>query len=310
VTALAAPQVGTFRAIGTTATVAVTEPCALPEALAAVSLLLEQADVAMSRFRDDSEIFALACAGGRAIPVSPLLADAVEVALAAAADTDGIVDPTIGASMVAAGYDRDLADVVSDPAGVLLPRPAAGWRSVDLHRSPDTLAVPPGVVLDLGATGKAFLADRAAETVVAAVGGGALVSLGGDVAVAGEAPTTGWSVRISEQPDAPLGGADGVDVAVSAGGLATSSTLLRRWQRGRHQLHHIFDPTTGLPAPVVWRTVSVAAATCAGANAASTTAVVLGTVAPAWLATRHLPARLVADDGWSITVGGWPEDAP
>jgi thiamine biosynthesis lipoprotein len=71
-------------------------------------------------------------------------------------------------------------------------------------------------------------------------------------------------------------------------------------------MHHVVDPRTGRPAPEVWRTVSVAAATCVGANIASTAAVVLGEDAPAWLAARQLPARLVRVSGEVERVAGWP----
>jgi thiamine biosynthesis lipoprotein len=72
-------------------------------------------------------------------------------------------------------------------------------------------------------------------------------------------------------------------------------------------LHHILDPRTGLPAAGPWRTVSVAAATCAEANAAATAAIVAGDRAQAWLTAQGLPARLVAIDGTVRFTGGWPE---
>nr|WP_282190395.1 FAD:protein FMN transferase [Streptomyces sp. RLB1-33] len=91
-----------------------------------------------------------------------------------------------------------------------------------------------------------------------------------------------------------------------SGGLATSGTTTRRWRRGAHDLHHIVAPYTGLPAETPWRTVSVAAATCADANAAGTAALVKGAGAERWLARLGLPARLVAKDGTVVTTPGWP----
>ena len=73
-------------------------------------------------------------------------------------------------------------------------------------------------------------------------------------------------------------------------------------------LHHILDPRTGLPAEPVWRTVSVAAGSCADANAASTAAVIRGRRALGWLAQLGLPARLVDATGVVFTAGGWPDD--
>jgi FAD:protein FMN transferase len=97
-------------------------------------------------------------------------------------------------------------------------------------------------------------------------------------------------------------------IAIQSGGLATSSTTGRRWRRGGSVLHHILDPRTGLPAPPVWRTVSVAASTCTAANTASTAAIIRGEAAPGWLAGLGLPARLVTEDGAVVTVGGWPAE--
>ena len=73
-------------------------------------------------------------------------------------------------------------------------------------------------------------------------------------------------------------------------------------------MHHILDPRTGMPVRAGWRTVSVAAATCAEANIATTAAIVRGDGAAAWLSALGLPARLVDRAGHVRTVGGWPPD--
>ena len=97
-------------------------------------------------------------------------------------------------------------------------------------------------------------------------------------------------------------------VTIHDGGLATSSTAARRWRRGGDILHHILDPRTGRPAAPVWRTVSVAAATCADANTAATAAIIRGRQAIGWLTGLGLPARLVALDGTVRTLADWPSD--
>jgi thiamine biosynthesis lipoprotein len=184
-------------------------------------------------------------------------------------------------------------------------RRRARWAAVRVNPPRGTIALPPGVKLDLGATAKAWAADRAALAAQAASGCGVLVSLGGDVATCGECPPGGWRVHVTDDhrdgPDAP-----GQTVAISGGGLATSSTFVRRWLYGGRQMHHIIDPATGDPARSPWRTVSVAAADCADANIATTAAIVRGEDAAAWLARAGLPARLVANDGTVIRIGAWP----
>ena len=183
-----------------------------------------------------------------------------------------------------------------------------GWRSIRLDPATRQLTVPAGVQLDLGATVKGWAADRSAAGIAGKLGCGVLVSLGGDTAVAGEPPEGGWRIRVQDvttTPDEPPRGPSAV-VAIRDGGLATSSTTARRWQRGGDVLHHILDPRTALPAAPVWRTVSVAAATCADANTAATAAIIRGRQAPAWLASLNLPARLVEPDGTVHTSAAGP----
>ena len=216
--------------------------------------------------------------------------------------------PTIGRSLRLAGYDRDFAGIEDGRARPLVLAAAPGWRGVRLDVATRSVTVPRGVELDLGATAKALAADRAAAAAARATGAGVLVSLGGDIALAGAAPAGGWAIRVGEDhaagPDAP-----GQTVALRTGGLATSSTTVRRWTRAGRQLHHILDPRSGAPADGPWRTVSVAAASCVDANIAATAAVLRGPAAPAWLASQRLPARLVGADGEVLAVAGWPEES-
>src|SRR6185312_544107 len=161
-----------------------------------------------------------------------------------------------------------------------------GWRAVAFNPSTNTVRIPRDVEIDLGATAKALASDLAARAALEAVGsGGVLVSLGGDIAVAGEAPEEGWLVQTSEDSGAPIDHAEET-IGIRAGGVATSSTTVRRWVRGTVTLHHIFDPATGLPAVGPWRTVSVVAASCVDANIASTAAIVMADRAVAWLETQ------------------------
>ena len=163
--------------------------------------------------------------------------------------------------------------------------------------------------LDLGATVKAWAADRSAERIARALACGVLVSLGGDIAVAGDVPPGGWSIRVQDvagDPSAPDDGPTSI-IAIHHGGLATSSTSARRWQRG-DVMHHILDPRTGRPADGLWRTVSVAAGSALDANIASTAAIIRGLRSASWLARLGLPARLVTVDGNVTTVAGWPAE--
>ncbi len=306
---IAEPATVSFPALGATALLCVAEAAGLPAAHAELEAELAQIDGACSRFREDSELVRLNASDGEPVPVSPLLFEAIEVAVSAAASTGGLVDPTIGRSLRLAGYDRSFASVrLRDGTRFrAVFAPAAGWRRLELDRARRTVRVPAGVELDLGATAKALAADRSARAAARASGTGVLVSLGGDISVAGQAPRGGWPVRIADDHASGLD-EPGPTVAIAAGGLATSGTTVRRWLAGDAELHHIVDPATGRPARTPWRTVSVTGPSCVDANVASTAALLLGANAPAWLAARRFAARLVRNSGAVAYAGGWPED--
>jgi thiamine biosynthesis lipoprotein len=296
-----------FEALGTTAVVAVTRPQRLSAASSVVAAELAAVDRTYSRFRPDSELMRLCDLGGHTMPVSPLLAAALAAALHAAECTGGLVDPTVGAAVSALGYDRDFASVTDSHPALPAERATPGPSAIEFDPTRRTARVAPGTQLDLGATGKALAADRAAARAAAATGCGVLVSLGGDVAVAGGGPEGGWPIGIADDHRAHVSGIHQT-IAIDRGGIATSSTTTRTWRCAGEDCHHIVDPARGRPAEVVWRTVSVAAGSCVAANTASTAAIVDGRGAVARLVCVGLPARLVAVGGEVVTVGGWPHE--
>ena len=261
-----------------------TDPRGLASARIAVERELDAIDRACSRFRVDSEIARVNASAGRAVRVSPLLGEALALALRAARLTDGDVDPTIGQALMLAGYDRDWPLLEHAPADspaqepsprkrpsapTIVARAVCGWRSVTFDGAGRTVRIPAGFAIDLGATAKAWAADRAAQAAARAAHCGALVAIGGDIATNGLAPAHGWAVHVTDDHRADHH-APGQTVTIQSGGLATSSTAVRRWRHAGRTMHHIIDPATGAPARSAWRTVSVAAASCADANIATT----------------------------------------
>jgi thiamine biosynthesis lipoprotein ApbE len=299
-----------WKALGTSVHILSTHDDGLEAATTAVRDVLEDVDEAYSRFREDSELTRLNANAGRTIRISPLLATAIDAALRAARLTDGAVDPTIGRAIRVAGYDDDFSRIAAEGGPVNLHAwQVPGWQGIRLDRRLRTVWLPHGVELDLGSTGKALAADLAATAAMAAVGeGGLLVSLGGDIAIAGEPPSGGWQILVAEDSGVRPDG-DGDVICVPAGGVATSSTTVRRWSRGGAVLHHIIDPQTSLPTSGPFRTVTVVAATCLDANIASTAAIVRGEEAIDWLTSCRLPARLVENDGTIHYIGPWPDPA-
>ncbi len=314
----------TFEVWGSVALVAVTDRSRLEPAREAVIALTEEFGLACSRFRQDSELSALNSQAGDPVHVSPLLIDAVEAALRAATLTEGDVDPTVGEALIALGYDRDFGSLAAESAPgagdqqapEALTPPAKivqvpGWRAIQLDRGAGTIQLPRGVRLDLGATAKALAADRAAARAAQEAGCGVMVGLGGDISLAGTGPEDGWRIRVTEDHRAGVE-APGQWIRLRSGGLATSSTIARRWRSGDETLHHLLDPRTGRPVTSRWRTASVAAGSCLDANIASTAAVVRGERAVPWLGSLRLPSRLVTTTGCSVHLAGWPtgDDEP
>lgn len=276
---------------------------ALSTASSIVRSTMAEIERAASRFRADSELARCNQRAGRLTPVSETLATLLDAALDAARRTGGAVDPTIGAALIRAGYDTDIA-AVRGRAAPLIHADAVStrhtWRTVALDRTLNLLRTPRGVILDLGATAKAYAADLAAARASAAARVPVLVEIGGDIAVAGdtEAP---FAVMVAERE-----GGTGDVVELRRGGLATSTTTVRRWRGYDGDAHHIIDPATGRPVRGVWRTATVWAESAVEANTASTAAIVLAGEAEAWLLASAPAARLVDVDGAVTSLPGWP----
>jgi thiamine biosynthesis lipoprotein ApbE len=292
-----------FVAMGTNNTVVVKGRSALADAMSIVQTEIYEIDRVCSRFREDSELSRLNRSNpGDEIWISPLLEEAIVAAIRTAEMTGGLVDLTVGKSVEEIGYTVTFRDLPADgPPLELRVRRALGWQSLEYDASAHTIRLPEGVTLDLGASGKAWAADRSADAVASRLGVSVAVDCGGDIAVRGPHPAGGWPVRVAADVDADVW----QDILVFDGGLATSGTTSRRWRRGGVEMHHIIDPATGLPARTPWAMVSVAAATCLEANAAATAALIMGERAPRWLDEAKLPARLVDNAGAVSFAGGW-----
>ena len=155
----------------------------------------------------------------------------------------GRYDPTMLSAINAAGYSTSIdgSGRTSCPSGA----PVDGGTIADVSIDPEASAVivPAGVGLDAGGIGKGLAADMVVTELLSAGTGGALVSVGGDLAAAGTPPAAaGWNVAVEHPLDASR---DLMTLVLGAGGIATSSTLSRRWIRDGRRRHHVIDPITG-----------------------------------------------------------------
>jgi thiamine biosynthesis lipoprotein len=253
-----------------------------PEHRAIEDLFAERERV-FSRFLPDSELNRVNASSGAFAMVSPLFAETLRIALSAADETDGLVTPTLGASLEAAGYTRDSALLAPDPAPAGSPVPAGAV--VALGRA---VRLGAGVKLDLNGVVKALAVDDALELLP----GDGFVSAGGDVAAHGELVVA-----------LPGGGS----VSLVRGALATSGTTKRWWLRAGAVQHHLIDPRTGLPSTSPWSLVTACGASCLAADIAAKAGFLLGEAGPAWLDARRIPARFVAADGSVSTNATWRE---
>jgi thiamine biosynthesis lipoprotein len=251
-----------------------------------IAALFAEWERVFSRFRADSELSAVNAGETTFVAVSPLFAQALAAALAAANRTEGLVDPTLGVAIEAAGYDRDFGKLAPDDRR---PSPTApgSWRSLRLAGR--LLFRLPGTKLDLNCVVKSLAVDRALELIE----GDGFVAAGGDVAARG---------------GAVVGLPDGERLVLRNGGVATSGTTRRRWVRGGELQHHLLDPRSGRPARSRWCEVTVAAPSCLEADVAAKAAFLLSDEGPAWLDRRSLPGRfsdgerMVANQAWRALV--------
>ena len=251
--------------------------------LEAIRRLFDERDATFSRFLPHSELSRVNARSGRVISVSPLFARMLERALGAVTQTRGLVDPTLGAALEAAGYDRDFAQITATETAT---RPGPTGTPASVRLGDGLLLVPAGVQLDLNGVVKAATVDDA----LSLIGAEGFVCAGGDLAVRGPV-------------DVALPGGDAVRVA--GGGLATSGSARRRWRCGATLQHHLIDPRTGAPSQSMWEQVTVSGATCLDADIAAKAGVLLSEEGPDWLDELGMPGRFVTAGGRVMANEAW-----
>jgi FAD:protein FMN transferase len=251
--------------------------------LAAVERLFAEWEQTFSRFLPRSELNRVNASAGRPVVVSSLFAQAVEVALQVAEETGGLVDPTVGRALEAAGYVDHFDRIEPDPAPAGPPAPGA-WQSLVCRGR--LVSVPAGIRLDLNGVVKALAVDAS----LALLSGDGFVSAGGDLAA-----------RAPLVVSLPGGGT----VLLRSGALATSGSVKRRWLRGGESQHHLIDPRSGRPSESPWSQVTVCGATCVAADAAAKAAFVAGEDGPGWLDARGLPGHFLESSGDVVLNDAW-----
>lgn len=288
------------------------------EADAFATLAIERVELleeCWSRFRATSELNALnSSAGTGPRVVSEDLYLLVECMRRAWQASNGLFDPTVLTSMRALGYDADLATIAARAAGSAVDdvalASAPGMSGVVLDGRLRCISLPSSVGVDPGAIGKGLAADLVATELIAAGVSGVLVNLGGDLRIAGAtADGAPWTIGVEDErvltdhPDR-IACELVLPVGASGAGIATSSTLKRRWAQGRR--HHVIDPRTGRVSESDLTQVTVVAPTAAEAEVLATTALLMPSGdAVEWLrATERTAVLLTAGRTITIDEGG------
>ncbi len=249
----------------------------------ATGRLFAERERIFSRFRADSELNRVNRRGGRSVFVSTQFSSMLAIALDAARETDGLVDPTLARALEGAGYDADFTQLRDDGRP---PAPGGTGRWRDIRLVGRHALLPAGVQLDLNGVVKGKTVDDS----LALLAGDAFVCAGGDLAVRG---------------GAVVGLPGGGTVRLVRGGLATSGSDRRRWMRGGLAQHHLIDPRTGSPSRSCWRQVTACGATCLAADIAAKAAFLLGEDGPDWLDANRIPGRFVAAEGNVHANASW-----
>jgi thiamine biosynthesis lipoprotein len=263
--------------------------------------LFRRLDLELSEWKPDSPLAAVnRASGGAAVPVPPGLFALLERSLALAGATEGAFDPSWAALWPLWNF-RDPNAVPPDPAAVAALRKEIDWRAIELDAAARTVRLPrPGMQLGLGAIGKGWALDRAAERLEARGFHDFLITAGGQVLARGRNGERSWRVGLRD----PRGARDELFAVVELGdgSLSTSadneSFFLHRGER----YHHVLDPRTGWPARGA-RSATVLHRDAATADALSTALMVLG--APRGLeAVERLGGEglVVAPDGALIAT--------
>jgi thiamine biosynthesis lipoprotein len=263
-----------------------------PATSEAVVDLLAHLEACWSRFVPDSDVSRLNLAGGHPVPVDPSTITLVATMIEAWRSTEQRFDPTTLPALMAAGYRSSIDDprrITIMPTGALrfddcgVDRPTLDDVDIDLDAG--TIRLPIGLTIDAGGIGKGLAADLAIDLALRSGSESALVSIGGDIAASSRDRDSGWRVVI-EHPDtdrAPVG-----TIAVTGGGVATSSTRSRRWRQGGIERHHLIDPWTGDVSTTDLASVTVVARS-------------------GWLAEAHATAAILAGSDSVIDLLEWHE---
>jgi len=203
----------------------------------------------------------------------------LNAALDMADDTDGAVDPTLGALVDLWGFGppgpRPAGDLPTDEA-IAEALSRSGWQGLRLNRRARAVQQMGGLKLDLSGIAKGHAVDRVSDALAALGATHHLVEIGGELRGRGVKPDgQPWWVELQQAPGSP---APRTLAALFDLAVATSGDWIRGFDHGGRRYAHTLDGRTGRPLDNGVASVTVLAETAMTADAMATALAVMGPV--------------------------------
>ncbi len=214
-------------------------------------------------------------AGKEAVKVDERTFEVIEKAIQMSKESQGLFDISIGAISNLWKIGDKAARKPSDEE-IKAALPSINYQNITLDKEKKTVFIKKGMILELGAISKGYIADKVRELFASKGITTAVINLGGNVVVMGDSPTTqnGWNVGVQD-PDQVRGTTVG-SVPGTRHSVVTSGIYERYVEVDGVKYHHILDPKTGYPVENDISGVTVFSKTSIQGDALSTTLFLLG----------------------------------
>lgn len=242
----------------------------------------------------NSDVYAVNHSSGQTVTVDWKTAELLSYALDMAEETNGALEPTIYPVLTAWGFTTGENRVPAETElAELLEK--VGYDKVELNN--DQIQMEPGGMIDLGAVGKGYAGDEAAQILRERGITAALLDIGGNIQAIGTKPDgSDWRVGLK---DPFSGGVLGI-IQVSDVAVVTSGNYERFFIGEDGKVYgHIIDPATGHPVENGIASVSVIASEGKLCDALSTALFVMGleNAQDYWRQRRNFEMILIMEDG-------------
>ena len=264
--------------------------------------LIGQLETLLSTTDTGSEVYALN--QGRTVPLSADTQQLLRRALELCAQTEGALDLTIYPVVKAWGFTTEHYQV-PDPDTLSTLMSGVDYRQVALEG--DSLTLPAGIQIDLGAVAKGYTGDRLIELFRQEGLSCAYVNLGGNVQTLGASPDGDpWRIGIQN----PAGSGYVAVVGVTDQAVVTSGAYERYFEQDGVRYGHILDPETGYPADSGLASVTIISSDGTLADGLSTALFVMGKerAVEFWRNREDFEFVLIDQDG-TFTISQGIEDS-